>query len=268
MPPIMKGLREERVFAVDDLELRSPMDGTDEPRHLVGHAAVFNSWSQDLGGFKERILPGAFAKALSSDVRALFNHDPNFVLGRTRSNTLTLAEDSRGLAIDIIPPDNQTIRDLVLDPIDRKDINQMSFAFQVVDDEWRMPKTGSGLMERDLKEVRLFDISPVTFPAYLQTDIGLRSLAEGIGIDLRSLYALLLRHAHGLPLTPSDRDLVASSIAELRTFLPDANPDEGSGANDDESSRSEETPVRRSRESFRRLHENYVHVEDLEAVAV
>jgi len=261
--------REERVFALDLIELRSGMDGTDDPKHLVGHAATFNSWSQDLGGFKERILPGAFSKTISAaDIRGLFNHDPNYILGRTRSHTMTLAEDGSGLSFDILPPDNQTIRDLVLDPIARGDISQCSFSFQTVRDEWREPKQRGGLMERDLIEVRLFDISPVTFPAYLQTDVGLRSMAQELGIDLSALSAFLVRQAHGLPSTPSDLDLVSGSIALLRTFLPEANGDEPSGANDDESSRSEdEVPESRSREQLLQMSDHRLRVDGF-AVAV
>lgn len=268
MPPLMKRGREERVFTLDAIELRSGMDGTDEPKHLIGHAATFNNWSQDLGGFKERILPGAFSNAITgSDVRALFNHDPNYILGRTTSRTMTLTEDSTGLAFDILPPDNQTIRDLVLAPIIRGDVSQCSFAFQTVKDDWREPKQRGGLMERDLIEVRLFDVSPVTFPAYLQTDIGLRSMAQELGIDLSALSAFLVRQAHGLPSTPSDHDLVTGSIALLRTFLPEANGDEPSGANDDESSRGDEVPESRSREALLQLSAYRLRVDGF-AVAV
>lgn len=165
---------ELRSFSAN-IELRE-INGN--PR-IIGHAAVFNSLSEDLGGFREQILPGAFTEAIEKDdVRALFNHDANFVLGRNRSKTLVLAEDARGLAIEITPPDTQTIRDLVLEPMRRGDISQMSFGFSVrpggqdwaVDDEGRTIRT--------LKRVRLFDVSPVTIPAYPETDVALRELRE------------------------------------------------------------------------------------------
>lgn len=141
---------------------------------LVGHAAVFNSLSEDLGGFRELIAPGAFASSIAKDdVRALFNHDPNFVLGRTSSGTLRLAEDMRGLAIEVDMPDTQTIRDLVTAPVQRGDVSQMSFAFETVTDEWR--KDTAGDWTRTLVEVRLYDVSPVTFPAYPATDVSARS---------------------------------------------------------------------------------------------
>src|SRR5258708_33353864 len=81
---------------------------------LQGHAATFNSYSQDLGGFKERILPGAFTTCLAqgADVRFLQNHDPNFVMGRTPSHTLRLREDSEGLAFHVILPGTHQARGL------------------------------------------------------------------------------------------------------------------------------------------------------------
>ena len=151
---------------------------------IRGHAAVFGQLSEDLGGFREQIMPGAFADAIQTDdVRALFNHDPNWVLGRNRSNTLTPAEDARGLAVDITPPDTQLVRDLVLTPMERGDITQMSFAFSVRPGGQDWAKDDNGQVVRTLKRVRLYDVSPVTYPAYPQTDV---SVAQR---DMRSAFA-------------------------------------------------------------------------------
>ncbi len=102
---------------------------TDEPTRILGYGSVFNSRSEPLWGFREIIKPGAFDDVLNDDVRGLFNHDPNFILGRSAAGTLSLSVDERGLRYDITAPDTQTIRDLVLAPMMRGDINQSSFAF-------------------------------------------------------------------------------------------------------------------------------------------
>lgn len=155
----------------DESEVR--MDGGNEDKKIVGYAAVFNSFSQPMFGFRETIKPGAFKKTIrESDVRALINHDPNYVLGRTSSRTLRLSEDEKGLRYIITPPDTSFARDLVVS-IERGDISQSSFGFTVVKDEW----TGvSPNMTRELLEVKLFDVSSVTYPAYLQTEVSVRSL--------------------------------------------------------------------------------------------
>lgn len=155
----------------DDLEYRQSAGG--EP-HLVGHAARFNSLSDDLGGFRELVLPGAFKRSLreNSDIRALVDHDPSKILGRTNAGTLKVFEDKMGLAVDIQPPDTQAGRD-VATSIRRGDVDQMSFAFSVVSEDW---ETKDSLDIRTLEEVRLHEVSIVTFPAYPQTHIALRSL--------------------------------------------------------------------------------------------
>jgi uncharacterized protein len=146
---------------------------TCEERKMQGHAAVFNQ-ETDLGWMKEKIEPGAFKSSIKKDdIRALFNHDPNYVLGRSTSGTLKLSEDDIGLKIGIDPPDTQFARDLAVS-IERGDINQMSFAFQVLEEEWiRGEKKEPD--KRILKKVKLFDVSPVTYPAYEGTDIAMRS---------------------------------------------------------------------------------------------
>ncbi len=141
---------------------------------ISGYAAVFNSESEDLGGFTEFIEPGAFKEALkTSDTRALFNHDSNFVLGRESAGTLSLKEDSTGLHMDITPPDTQFARDLMVS-IERGDINQQSFGFTVETDEWTEKDKK---VTRTIKKVgRLYDVSPVTYPAYPDTTVAVRSL--------------------------------------------------------------------------------------------
>ncbi|MEM4234905.1 MAG: HK97 family phage prohead protease [Candidatus Methanomethylicaceae archaeon] len=141
----------------------------DEPTTLTGYAAVFNQWSEDLGGFRELIRPGAFEKAIqNADVRALINHDANYVLGRTTSGTLRLEEDEIGLRVEIKLPSTQYANDLVL-MMKRGDINQMSFGFSVAEggDKWYEQ---DGIYRREIISVsRLYDVSVVTFPAYPQT---------------------------------------------------------------------------------------------------
>ena len=147
---------------------------------IRGHAAVFNSLSENLGGFREQIAPGAFSTAIQTDdVRALLNHDPNLVLGRNKAGTLRLAEDSQGLAIEIDPPDTQTARDLMVS-MKRGDITQMSFGFSVRHGGESWSKDPAGMHVRTLSKVRLFDVSPVTYPAYTATDVSvaLRSLEQ------------------------------------------------------------------------------------------
>ena len=145
-----------------------------EERKMTGHAAVFGEVAEIGGWFREQIEPGAFKASIKKDdVRALFNHDENYVLGRNTAGTLKMSEDETGLKVNIDPPDTQFARDLAVS-IDRGDISQMSFAFQVLEEEWiRGEKKELDL--RKIKKVRLFDVSPVTFPAYDGTDIAIRS---------------------------------------------------------------------------------------------
>lgn len=153
----------------------SARSAEDKGLRFEGYAALFNEWSQNLGGFREQIAPGAFSKAVAADdIRALFNHDSNYVLGRTRSGTLRLWEDEKGLAFELDAPDTTWARDLH-ESVTRGDVSQCSFGFETVTDEWRQV---DGLDERTLKEVKLFDVSIVTFPAYTATSAHARSAAE------------------------------------------------------------------------------------------
>ena len=177
MPKSHKDI-EQRTYT-GSIELRSETESDSEVKTqtLIGYASVFNQRSElILGEFYEMILPGAFDDVLDHDVRALFNHDPSYVLGRTRSGTLKLSVDEHGLNYAIHLPNNTTIRDLVLEPIRRGDISQSSFGFRVASggDTWE--KNGDQYIRAIHKVDRLFDVSPVTYPAYHNTDSALRSL--------------------------------------------------------------------------------------------
>ena len=159
--------KETRVFKI---ELREDGDGL--PPVIQGYAANYNQPSEDLGGYVEYIAPGAFSSAISrDDVRALFNHDSNYVLGRNKAGTLSLVDDAQGLAISVMPPDAQWARDL-MGSMKRGDINQMSFQFSVLEEEWG---SLNNYPTRTLKDVKLYDVSVVTFPAYPTTSAAVRS---------------------------------------------------------------------------------------------
>jgi len=161
--------KEIRVF---DSEMR--MEG-EESRKVVGYAAIFNSDSEEMWGFRERIAPGAFDDAIgASDVRALFNHDANMLLARTGSGTLTLSVDERGLRYEFDAPNTTAGNDL-LEMLKRGDVSQSSFAFTVKDEKWDEVKAEMPI--RTITKVkRLYDVSPVTYPAYPDTTVAKRSL--------------------------------------------------------------------------------------------
>lgn len=154
---------EQRTIDVDvrDLDTRG--------RTVVGYAAVYGAESGDLGGFRERIAPGAFAGVLDADVRCLLNHDPNVVLGRTKSGTMRLADDQRGLRFEVDLPES---RSDLREAVGRGDLDGASFRFQVGDEEW----------DGDLRTVKtvksLHDVTLATYPAYPASSIELRTRPE------------------------------------------------------------------------------------------
>jgi HK97 family phage prohead protease len=176
------------------LELRMDTDGDGRPI-VVGHAAVFNSWSRTIpwggphGAFRERIMPGAFDRTLAAkpDVKLKVDH-MGLPLARTRSGTLTLTTDANGLVMSapLDPRDPDVMR--IIPKIERGDLREMSFAFWVPEggDEWN---TSGEMDERTLTMIDLDggDVSVVADPAYPQTDVALRSLtrflAEGRGSE-------------------------------------------------------------------------------------
>jgi len=156
---------EQRAY---DGELKAAVEG----RTVEGYASVFNSMSEDLGGFREIVLPGAFSNVLDNDVRALYNHDSNYLLARTTSGTLELKEDDKGLYYRFEMPNTSYGNDM-LELFRRGDLSQSSFGFTVEKDSWRMEE---GQHVRYIERVgSLFDVSPVVYPAYASASSGLRS---------------------------------------------------------------------------------------------
>ena len=201
---------EVRTFDVQDLELR--MDG-DKPT-VVGYGAVFNSQSNDLGGFREFIAPGAFDGRLEDDVRFLVNHDANLILARTTNGTLRLSVDEKGLRYEADLPNTSTARDL-MELLKNGTISQSSFAFTVEEDSWEV-KDGMNIRTID-KVSQLFDVSSVVFPAYssASSSVALRSMKEWQEKEqAKKLEASL--EAEKLEGIKEEEDLKKRSLNEMR----------------------------------------------------
>ena len=168
----------ERRSSSDSVELREDNDTLT----AIGMASVFNSTSQNLGGFVERVAPGAFTKTLQeTDVRALFDHNSANLLGRKSAGTLRLQETERGLAYEVDIPETTLGRDIAT-LLRRGDLRGSSFGFRTISDSWG--ETDDGYPLRTLNEVALREVSIVTWPAYESSEASLRSLAEAHDLDL------------------------------------------------------------------------------------
>ena len=206
---------ETRIVEVDKFEIREDADGM----RLEGYAALFNSRSENLGGFTETINPGAFRSSLKSrnDVKLLWNHDSGAVMGSTRAGTLTLTEDERGLKVSATLPDTTYGRD-ARELVRRGDVTGFSFGFSMPargGDEWNSDGT-----ERVLKSVRLHEVSLVAFPAYPATNgtatvRGLDKIAQRANVDADALADALLKIENGEDITTDDRTLLQTVINEL-----------------------------------------------------
>jgi HK97 family phage prohead protease len=186
-PPIPNLPERESRFLAASIELRAAAEG-EEPKKVFGYAAKFNSRSENLGSdgyqFFEILQPGAFDDVLNDDVRALFNHESSAILARSKNGvgSLSIGIDATGLWYEFEAPDTQVGRDLMTS-LKRGDVDQSSFSFTVGRDgqEWTETKDGDGptIFTRTIKKIsRLFDVSPVTYPAYPDATVALRSLAD------------------------------------------------------------------------------------------
>jgi uncharacterized protein len=217
-----EGMDTPREFLEGECRFLAPADYSAElrveqrdgkPSLITGYPAKFGKLSRNLGGFRERINSGAFTRTLAegADVRALINHNPDLVLGRSTAGTLRLKEDSIGLRMEIDPPDTQAAHD-VMTSISRGDVTHGSFRFRVRDDNW---KTEDGGTVRELQDVDLADVSVVTFPAYEDTVTSVRSFCAVSGFDVDHLIRVLVLSEHDVPVTPEDRDFLSSAVLHI-----------------------------------------------------
>lgn len=167
-----------RGVADQALEIRAAAGGDEKGATIVGYAAVFNQ-ETDIGGyFREQIAPGAFKDALAvSDIHALYNHNYDRVLGRAKSGTLRLKEDSKGLKVEIDLPDTTEANDLAAQ-IERGDIDEMSFGFRMKGGAEEWDETGDVPLRTIKKVGELFDVSVCPRGAYSQTECGLRTFEQ------------------------------------------------------------------------------------------
>jgi HK97 family phage prohead protease len=199
--------RRDLALAVAGVQLRAA-EGDDQQVHRFGgHAAVFNQRTA-IGnpltwGFYEEIAPGAFSKTLSEgDARFLIDHDTRLVVSRVSAGSLRLSQDRDGLAVDAdLDTRLSYVADLVVN-LDNRNITGMSFGFRVIKDDWETVsvETSEGDVEAELRiirEVQLFEVSAVTFPAYEGTDAALRSV--GVALASRGDTAAFDRRAEHRP---------------------------------------------------------------------
>ncbi len=202
--------KEIRTFNVENLELRQ--EGEDNI--VVGYGSVFNTLSNELGGFREIIAEGAFDGRLNDDVRFLINHD-GLPLARTTNGTLRLTTDERGLKYEAKVANTSLGRDLI-ELMRNGTINQSSFAFVVEDDSWEVR---DGVNVRTINKVsRLYDVSAVTYPAYEEASVALRSMeAWQKEEEEKKMQENLEKEMEER--VKEDKDLTKRSLAELRLSI-------------------------------------------------
>lgn len=207
--------REVRLSTLSDVEVRSDGDG---PIEFKGVAAVVNSQTRigrSAFGFYEELRAGAFEDSIAADdIRMLKNHNTDLILARNTAGNLRLKDTAKGLAVDADMTPTTYARDLGLS-LAAGDISQMSFGFEVLDEEWitldedhELKGTVVEPELRVIKRVKLWEVSPVTFPAYTDTEAGLRSVEE--------FDALM-----DAPISDLKDERVMALAAEVRSITPD-----------------------------------------------
>lgn len=190
----------------------------DKPPRIVGYAARFNVKSEDLGGFREVIMPGAFRDSIKSDeVVALWNHDAAKPIARTGNGTLVLEEDDKGLRMEATPDETTWAQD-ALKSVKAGTVYRTSFGFRIKDAKKDQEFNEDGSL-RTLHKVSVFDVSPVTYPAYRQTRISVRA---------SRLADLMERLDEGQELCEAELRYLRSEFPELQRALI-AEPTENRG---------------------------------------
>tara|TARA_R100000458_G_C8274935_1_gene249926 strand:- start:1775 stop:2431 length:657 start_codon:yes stop_codon:yes gene_type:complete len=195
---------ERRTF---NIKTETRADEQNGKKYIEGHAALFNeeTW---IGDFREYIKPDAFRDVLNDDVRVLFNHDPNQILARTKNNTAQIRQDSKGLHYRFEVP-NTTLGNDLYELVNSGIINQSSFGFIIEDDQWQ--RDDKGAVREITKVGKLFDVSPVSFPAYEQTN--------DLAVAKRK-YNFFIEQENN---KEEEKDLVKRSLVELKIKLAKIN---------------------------------------------
>lgn len=220
----MKEVIERRFIPFDTAELRATAE-----LELQGYGAVFNMPATIAGLWDEEVAPGAYSKTImENDIRSLWNHDPNIVLGRNKAKTLFLSEDGHGLASRILPPDNNWGRPVV-DSVRRGDVSGMSISFRAIKYEWRKALEGSKELDRRvIREAKLYDVGPVTFPAFESTSISARAAEYGLDEESESEIERAVRLVEcakrGMILSPADYIVIRAACERLSAMLPTSEP--------------------------------------------
>jgi HK97 family phage prohead protease len=192
-------MNDEKRITPCDLSIEERTVGDKTVPVLVGYAAVFGKRSVDLGGFTEEIAPGAFSDSIrADDIIAAVEHDAGQIIGRLSAGTLRLTEDETGLRFEADLPDTTAGRD-IRESVSRRDVTGASFKFRAISDKW---EKRDGMDHRTLLKAKLFDVGPVTFPAYPDTSVAMRSRTEWnlsiSPINAIGMYLKRQKHAESL----------------------------------------------------------------------
>jgi hypothetical protein len=211
-------LETRNIHTVPDLETRA--DAGEDFIRITGYGAVFNR-KYSVMGFREQVAPGAFTKTLADnpDIRGMFNHSPDFLLGRTKSGTMDVEEDKRGLRYEIRADKQDPQAQSVARKIERGDVDGSSMAFFVHQEEWE--EKGGKPQLRTIKEVELIETGPVTMPASPATTSKIQRALEETEIDFEALMGLAIKRRAGFRLEAAEDDLVAQTIKRLERLKAD-----------------------------------------------
>lgn len=202
---------------VQPVEIRTEVSEGESRRIIRGSAVVYNQLSEELGGFREQFLPGSLSKTIrESNIKSVWNHNDQYVLGSLKTGTLRLVDTEESLDFEADLPDTSWADDLAVS-INRGDIDQMSFRFRTIKDNWR--REARGEIVRDIHEAQLVEISPVAFPAYPQTAVSLRGLLD-IDAEEERIEQALIRAKAGA-LEEEDTGLLEMLVAALRSLVPE-----------------------------------------------
>lgn len=215
-PPELKrsiSMLENRTIPLEEIEVR---EEEGKVPVLSGYAVKWDVESVGLP-FIEVFRRGAFTDFLeSSNIVALWSHDPAKPLASTEAGNLVLRQDGIGLYFEMTPLETSWGKDAII-TISNRVVKGMSFGFEAIDDKW---STKDGKSYREILKAKLFEISPTPFPAYQATSVSVREIFKNVGIDFEGLSDILIRAQRGLPLTTADRDLINVSVEVLRSYLP------------------------------------------------